>query len=53
MSDFQESGINFCFKSSWMILKYDDHVAHKKVENFLNQQRRLISLEYIMTNCIL
>ncbi len=39
MSDFQESGINFCFKSSWMILKYDDHVAHKKVEKFLKSTK--------------
>lgn len=39
MSDFQESGINFCFKSSWMILKYDDHIAHKKVEKFLKSTK--------------
>lgn len=35
MSDFQESGINFCFHSGWTVFKYDEHLAHKKVEKYL------------------
>lgn len=35
MSDFQESGINFCFQPNWTVFKYDEHLAHKKVEKFL------------------
>lgn len=32
MSDFQESGINFSFQSNWIVIKYDEHHAHKRVE---------------------
>lgn len=35
MNDFQESGINFCFQPNWSVFKYDEHLAHKKVEKFL------------------
>ena len=36
MSDFQESGINFSFQdASWAVVKYDEHVAHQKVEKVL------------------
>lgn len=35
MSNFQESGINFCFQPNWIVLKYDEHLAHKKVEKFI------------------
>lgn len=35
MSSFQESGINFCFQPNWTVLKYDDHLAHKKVEKLV------------------
>lgn len=35
MSNFQESGINFCFQPNWTVLKYDEHLAHKKVERFI------------------
>lgn len=24
MSNFQESGINFCFQPNWTVLKYDE-----------------------------
>lgn len=34
MSDFQESGISFKFSSpQWAVVKYDEHLAHKKVSN--------------------
>ena len=36
MSNFQESGINFKFQSpQWTVVKYDEHLAHKKVSNAL------------------
>lgn len=36
MSDFQESGISFKFSSpKWAVVKYDEHLAHKKVSNAL------------------
>ena len=36
MSDFQESGISFKFSSpQWAVVKYDEHLAHKKVSNAL------------------
>ena len=36
MSNFQESGINFKFQSpKWNVVKYDEHLAHKKVSNAL------------------
>lgn len=36
MSDFQESGINFSFQdASWVVVKYDEHIAHRKVEKVL------------------
>lgn len=35
MSNFQESGINFCFQPNWTVLKYDEHLAHKKVEKLI------------------
>lgn len=36
MSNFQESGINFQFQDSqWDVVKYDEHLAHKKVSNAL------------------
>lgn len=36
MSDFQESGINFSFQdASWAVVKYDEHIAHRKVEKVL------------------
>ena len=35
MSNFQESGINFCFQPNWTVFKYDEHLAHKKVEKYL------------------
>ena len=36
MSNFQESGISFKFSSpQWAVVKYDEHLAHKKVSNAL------------------
>lgn len=36
MSNFQESGINFKFQSpQWTVVKYDEHLTHKKVSNAL------------------
>ena len=36
MSNFQESGINFNFQDAdWTTVKYDEHVAHRKVEKVL------------------
>lgn len=36
MNSFQESGINFNFRDTcWTVIKYDEHVAHKKVEKVL------------------
>lgn len=36
MSNFQESGINFNFQDTdWTTVKYDEHVAHRKVEKVL------------------
>lgn len=35
MSDFIESNINFSFNSSWSVVKFDGHQAHKKVEKRL------------------
>lgn len=34
MNNFQESGINFCFQPDWLVFKYDEHPAHKKVDNY-------------------
>lgn len=35
MNNFQESGINFCFQPDWLVFKYDEHPAHKKVDKCL------------------
>ena len=36
MSNFQESGINFKFQSpKWNVVKYDEHLAHKKSKQCL------------------
>lgn len=35
MNNFQESGINFCFQPDWLVFKYDEHLAHKKVDKCL------------------
>lgn len=34
-NNFQESGINFCFQPDWLVFKYDEHLAHKKVDKCL------------------
>lgn len=36
MNDFLESNINFRFnEESWKIIKYDENIAHKKVDKFV------------------
>ena len=35
MNNFQKSGINFCFQPDWLVFKYDEHLAHKKVDKCL------------------
>lgn len=37
MSSFEESGIKFDFSSEdWQVVKYDDHLAHKKVSKVVH-----------------
>ena len=39
MSSFKESGIEFCFQPNWIVFKYDEHLAHKKVEKVLDKTK--------------
>lgn len=47
MSNFQESGINFKFQSpKWNVVKYDEHLAHKKVSNALQPTKAVDFFRY-------
>lgn len=40
MNKFQESGISFKFQTAqWDVIKYDEHLAHKKVSNALQSTK--------------